>query len=49
MDDVVAGVVKELADDTVLVVFGDHGMTDSGDHGGDSDKCVRSGCTKFHA
>ena len=22
--------------DTILMVFGDHGMTESGDHGGDS-------------
>ncbi len=29
--------------DTVLMVFGDHGMTDSGDHGGDSNngKCPK--------
>lgn len=29
-------VVRRLDDDTLLVVMGDHGMTDQGDHGGDS-------------
>lgn len=29
-------VVERLHDDTLLVVVGDHGMTDRGDHGGDS-------------
>ncbi|SGY17773.1 BQ5605_C015g07885 [Microbotryum silenes-dioicae] len=31
-----AQIVQQLDNDTLLVVFGDHGMTDSGDHGGDS-------------
>lgn len=30
-------VVDALDDDTLLVVLGDHGMDDKGDHGGDSD------------
>lgn len=29
-------VVARMTDDTLLVVVGDHGMTDRGDHGGDS-------------
>ena len=29
-------VIDAISDDTVLFVFGDHGMTMSGDHGGDS-------------
>ncbi len=29
-------VIKELDEQTVLFVFGDHGMTNTGDHGGDS-------------
>lgn len=29
-------VIKKIDEDTVLLVFGDHGMTPSGDHGGDS-------------
>lgn len=30
-------VIETLDDDTVLFVMGDHGMTRTGDHGGDSD------------
>ncbi|GAA6002782.1 hypothetical protein JCM10207_007675 [Rhodosporidiobolus poonsookiae] len=29
-------VVRQMGNDTLLVVVGDHGMTDRGDHGGDS-------------
>lgn len=29
--------MEALDDDTVLFVMGDHGMTRTGDHGGDSD------------
>jgi len=29
--------METLDDDTVLLVMGDHGMTRTGDHGGDSD------------
>ena len=29
-------VMSRLDDDTLLVVLGDHGMTKTGDHGGDS-------------
>ncbi|TSM12494.1 GPI ethanolamine phosphate transferase 3 [Bagarius yarrelli] len=31
-------VIKRLQNDTLLVVMGDHGMTDTGDHGGESQK-----------
>lgn len=30
--------MDHLQNDTLLVVMGDHGMTDSGDHGGESQK-----------
>lgn len=30
--------MDRLQNDTLLVVMGDHGMTDSGDHGGESQK-----------
>lgn len=30
-------VIEALDNDTVLFVMGDHGMTRTGDHGGDSD------------
>ncbi|KAK7484510.1 hypothetical protein BaRGS_00024266 [Batillaria attramentaria] len=36
MDQVIRNVTQLLKDDTVLFVFGDHGMTRTGDHGGDS-------------
>ncbi|XP_073845761.1 phosphatidylinositol glycan anchor biosynthesis class O [Musca autumnalis] len=36
MNDVIRNVVSQMSDDTTLLVMGDHGMTISGDHGGDS-------------
>lgn len=36
MNDVISQVIAEMDNSTVLFVFGDHGMTDNGDHGGDS-------------
>lgn len=30
--------IDRLQNDTLLVVMGDHGMTDTGDHGGESQK-----------
>uniref|UniRef100_A0A3Q4BZC2 GPI ethanolamine phosphate transferase 3, catalytic subunit n=1 Tax=Mola mola TaxID=94237 RepID=A0A3Q4BZC2_MOLML len=38
MDGVIRSVMARLQNDTLLVVMGDHGMTDSGDHGGESQK-----------
>ncbi|XP_075885150.1 GPI ethanolamine phosphate transferase 3, catalytic subunit [Nelusetta ayraudi] len=38
MDGVIRSVMERLQNDTLLVVLGDHGMTDSGDHGGESQK-----------
>uniref|UniRef100_A0A6A7G4G5 GPI ethanolamine phosphate transferase 3-like n=2 Tax=Hirondellea gigas TaxID=1518452 RepID=A0A6A7G4G5_9CRUS len=40
LDAVVRKVAEAIADDTLLVVLGDHGMTATGDHGGDSDNEV---------
>nr|XP_008506738.1 PREDICTED: GPI ethanolamine phosphate transferase 3 isoform X2 [Equus przewalskii] len=37
MDQVIQELVERLENDTLLVVIGDHGMTMSGDHGGDSE------------
>ncbi|XP_044776329.1 GPI ethanolamine phosphate transferase 3 isoform X6 [Neomonachus schauinslandi] len=37
MDQVIQGLVERLENDTLLVVIGDHGMTMTGDHGGDSE------------
>jgi hypothetical protein len=42
MDGAIRSVVDVLGPDTVLIVLGDHGMTDSGDHGGDSERHVHS-------
>ncbi|XP_066566764.1 GPI ethanolamine phosphate transferase 3 [Amia ocellicauda] len=38
MDQVIRAVIGRLQNDTLLVVMGDHGMTDTGDHGGESEK-----------
>lgn len=34
--------VEHLGNDTLLLVAGDHGMTETGDHGGDSEKEVNA-------
>ena len=36
-------IVEHVDKDTLFVMFGDHGMTKSGDHGGDSDEEVDAG------
>ncbi|KAG8175535.1 hypothetical protein JTE90_016684 [Oedothorax gibbosus] len=36
MNSVIQNVTSKLKEDTILFVLGDHGMTESGDHGGDS-------------
>ncbi|KAI6660955.1 GPI ethanolamine phosphate transferase 3 [Oopsacas minuta] len=36
LDGVINSVVNQISDDTLLVVLGDHGMTETGDHGGDT-------------
>ncbi|GAB0094635.1 GPI ethanolamine phosphate transferase 3 [Sergentomyia squamirostris] len=42
MDDVIRRVIDEMNNDTMLIVVGDHGMTNSGDHGGDTTDEVTS-------
>jgi len=42
MNDVIKKLVRELDDDTLLVVMGDHGMDAKGDHGGESDDEVEA-------
>lgn len=37
MNKVIEDIVETMDDDTTLYVIGDHGMTSSGDHGGDSE------------
>jgi len=34
--------IDKLDEDTVMLVFGDHGMTDQGGHGGESDEELRT-------
>ncbi|XP_035791752.1 GPI ethanolamine phosphate transferase 3-like [Anopheles albimanus] len=36
MDEVIRSVTEQMADGTTLIVIGDHGMTQTGDHGGES-------------
>ncbi|XP_077593400.1 GPI ethanolamine phosphate transferase 3, catalytic subunit [Stigmatopora nigra] len=38
MDGVIRSVMERMQNDTILLVMGDHGMTDTGDHGGESQK-----------
>lgn len=42
MDQVLRRMIKDLDDDTLLVVLGDHGMDAKGDHGGESDEEVEA-------
>lgn len=42
MDQVIRKVIADIDDNTMLIVFGDHGMTDNGDHGGISPKEIGS-------
>jgi len=43
MNSVIEHVIANLPPDTLLLVFGDHGMTNDGDHGGDSENEVNAG------
>ncbi|KAL8611897.1 hypothetical protein ACOMHN_033642 [Nucella lapillus] len=43
MDQVIRNVTRLMKGDTVLFVLGDHGMTRTGDHGGDSDDELSAG------
>ncbi|XP_066471206.1 GPI ethanolamine phosphate transferase 3 [Tiliqua scincoides] len=42
MDEMLKSLVDHLANDTLLLVAGDHGMTGTGDHGGDSEDEVNA-------
>ncbi|XP_023226180.1 GPI ethanolamine phosphate transferase 3-like isoform X1 [Centruroides sculpturatus] len=42
MDTVIRDVIQNMKNDTILFVFGDHGMTRTGDHGGDSEDEIYS-------
>lgn len=43
MNEMIDSVMKLLEEDTVLFIFGDHGMSNTGDHGGDSKDEIESG------
>ncbi|GFO44729.1 GPI ethanolamine phosphate transferase 3-like [Plakobranchus ocellatus] len=43
MNDVIRNVTRLMQDDTILFVMGDHGMTRTGDHGGDSKDELEAG------
>jgi hypothetical protein len=42
MDTVIRDIIKTIDDDSLLIVMGDHGMTEEGDHGGNSPKEISS-------
>ncbi|NXW92973.1 PIGO transferase, partial [Alopecoenas beccarii] len=42
MNEMLRSLVDHLRNDTLLLVAGDHGMTETGDHGGDSEKEVNA-------
>lgn len=42
MNDVIADTIKNIDDDTLLIVMGDHGMDPTGNHGGESLKELES-------
>ncbi|CAL1536499.1 unnamed protein product [Lymnaea stagnalis] len=43
MDSVIRNVTNIMRDDTILFIMGDHGMTKTGDHGGDSADEIEAG------
>ncbi|KAF9578091.1 mannose-ethanolamine phosphotransferase gpi13, partial [Lunasporangiospora selenospora] len=40
-------IIQAVPDDTLVVIMGDHGMSSSGDHGGDSDNEVEAGIVMY--
>lgn len=42
MNEVIEKIIEQMDDDTTLFVIGDHGMTNTGDHGGDTADEVNS-------
>ncbi len=35
-EEIVEGIIDKMDNDTILLLFGDHGMTEGGGHGGES-------------
>ena len=44
---IIKNTIEKMDNDTVLLIFGDHGMTDGGTHGGSSDKEIRSALLSY--
>lgn len=42
VEHIIYEVITRMDDKTTLIVFGDHGMTDDGNHGGGSENEMRS-------
>ena len=47
-ENIVREVIEKMDNDTVLIVCGDHGMTDDGNHGGASKNELRSVLFSYH-
>ncbi|CAJ0596234.1 unnamed protein product [Cylicocyclus nassatus] len=47
VDEIIFETANELFNDELLIVLGDHGMTSTGDHGGDSDDEINAGLLIF--
>jgi len=48
MNGVIQNVLEEIDDDTLLIIFGDHGMTTEGDHGGESNNELNAGLFAYN-
>lgn len=42
IEGIIETIIDKMDDETTLVVFGDHGMTQEGSHGGSSDEEMRT-------
>ncbi|KAF9411555.1 mannose-ethanolamine phosphotransferase gpi13 [Podila epigama] len=40
-------VIESVSDDTLVIIMGDHGMNQQGDHGGDSDDEIQAGLVMY--
>lgn len=43
MDRIIGQTIETMKSDDLLIVIGDHGMTSTGDHGGESENEIRAG------
>lgn len=48
MNEIIEKVIETMDDDTTLLVMGDHGMTGTGDHGGDTEDEVNALLFGYH-